>query len=178
MNLTLSKRGDYVIRAAICLAAAWDGGGAYMKIREVSEAMDLPRSYTPQLLGALAKAGFAEAKAGRDGGYRLTKRPKDVSVLEVIEAAEGYLVSERCPLRGGPCRWDDVCALHPTWVKASESIRATLARTTLAEVAAVDRRLAGGQVAIELPPGGHRGPAPRQRTLTRQPKPRATARSR
>jgi Rrf2 family protein len=87
MDLTLSKRGDYVVRAAICLARTWDGSGAYCKIREVADAMDLPRSYTPQLLGVLAKAGLAEAKAGRVGGYRLLRDPSEISVLEVIEAA-------------------------------------------------------------------------------------------
>jgi Rrf2 family protein len=166
MDLTLSRRGDYVVRAAICLAAAWDGQGAYCKIRQVAEAMDLPRSYTPQILGILAKAGLAEAKAGRDGGYRLTRPPEGISLLEVIEAAEGYLVSERCPLRGGPCHWDDVCALHPTWVKASEAVRNTLTMTTLAQVAAADRDLLAGQL-VQSRPAGHRTVTRRRREAKR-----------
>lgn len=155
MNLTLSRRGDYVVRAAIFLAAAWDGGGSYRKIREVAEAMELPRSYTPQVLGLLAKAGLAEAKAGRDGGYRLSRPPQKISLLEVIEAAEGYLVSERCPLRGGPCHWDDACALHPTWVKASEAVRSTLTKTSLAQIARADRDLLAGRLVV-TPPAGRR----------------------
>ena len=157
MDLTLTRRGDYIVRAAIFLAARWDGDGGYAKIREVAEAMRLPRSYTPQLLGILQKQGLAEARAGRDGGYRLTRDPVSISILEVIEAAEGHLVSQRCPIRGGPCHWDDACALHPTWVKASEAIRASLASTTLAEVTAVDRQLGHGVPLAEVP-AGHRSP--------------------
>lgn len=157
MDLTLSSRGDYVLRAAIDLAEHWDGSGTYRKIREIAEAMDLPLSYTPQLLGLLARAGLAEAKAGRTGGYRLARDPSTIPVLEVIEVAEGYLSSRRCPLRGGPCHWDDVCALHPTWVSVSEAIRATLAAVSLADIAAVDRRLARGErVVSEMPARGHR----------------------
>ncbi len=159
MDLTLSRRGDYVVRAAIYLARAWDGDGGYAKIREIADAMGLPRSYTPQLLGILAKAGLAEAKAGRAGGYRLSRAPSTIAVLDVIEAAEGYLSSRRCPLRGGPCHWEDVCALHPTWVSVSESIRATLAEVTLDEVATVDRRLALGESVAPSPPAGHRSRA-------------------
>jgi len=155
MNLTLSRRGDYVLRAALCLANSWDGKGSYCKIREVAEAMDLPRSYTPQILGLLAKAGLAEAKAGRDGGYRLTRPPERISVLEVIEAGEGYLATERCALRGGPCHWDDVCAFHPTWSKATEAIRSTLGKTTLGQVAEVDRDLMAGKP-VASPPASHR----------------------
>lgn len=164
MDLTLSSRGDYVLRAAIDLAEHWDGSGTYRKIREVAEAMDLPLSYTPQLLGLLARAGLAEAKAGRTGGYRLTRDPSMISVLEVIEVAEGYLSSRRCPLRGGPCHWDAVCALHPTWLSVSEAIRATLAAVSLADIATVDRRLARGeQVVTEMPAPGHRQRARRSR---------------
>jgi len=155
VDLTLSRRGDYVVRAAIYLARNWDDQGAYSKIREVAGAMDLPLSYTPQLLGVLAKAGLAEAKAGRAGGYRLMRDPSTIPVLEVIEAAEGYLSTRRCPMRGGPCHWDDVCALHPTWVLASEAIRSTLARTSLAEVAAEDRRLADVEP-VGVAPGRNR----------------------
>jgi Rrf2 family protein len=144
VDLTLSKRGDYVVRAAIALASAWDGGGTYRKIRQVAEEMGLPLSYTPQLLGILARAGLAEAKAGRTGGYRLSRPPDDISVLEVVEAAEGDLASRRCAIRGGPCRWEDVCALHPTVVRAAQAIRSTLAATSLAEVSDVDRDLAAG----------------------------------
>jgi Rrf2 family protein len=142
VDLTLSRRGDYVVRAALALAEAWDGEGTYRKIKDVAAEMRLPPSYTPEVLGALAKAGIAEAKAGREGGYRLRRDPAEITLLEVIEAGEGDLISRRCPLRGGPCRWDDACALHPTWAKVAETVRATLAATTLAEAAADDRRLA------------------------------------
>jgi len=167
VDLTLSRRGDYVVRAAIYLARNWDGSGAYCKIREVADAMELPRSYTPQLLGVLAKAGLAEAKAGRVGGYRLTREPSSIAVLEVIEAAEGYLSSRRCPMRGGPCHWDDVCALHPTWAEASEAIRSTLEKTSLAEVAAVDRRLAEGEPVVAASAPGHRPRPPSERRAAR-----------
>jgi Rrf2 family protein len=169
MNLTLSRRGDYAVRAAIFLAMAWDEGGGYRKIREVAEVMDLPLGYAPQVLGILAEAGIAEAKAGRQGGYRLARSPARISLLEIVEAAEGYLASERCPLRGGPCHWDDVCALHPTLTGATEAIRATLSHTALSEVAAVDRELRSG-MPVEAAPLGHRdvsrarsdlGPVPR-----------------
>lgn len=144
MDLTLTRRGDYVVRAAIALAEAWDGEEErYLKMREIADLMALPLGYTPQLLAILAEAGLTEARAGRAGGHRLRRPPDTITVLEVIEAAEGPLASRRCAIRGGPCRWDDVCALHPTVVKAAEAIRQTLAATTLAEVASVDRHLGG-----------------------------------
>ena len=140
MDLTLSSRGDYVVRAAIALAEAWYGG-AYLKARQVSDRMAIPRSYVAELVGMLGTAGLAVSRAGPTGGYRLARDPREVSLLEVIEAAEGPLVSQNCPIRGGPCRWENVCALHPTWLAASDAVRSTLAGTALAAVAAVDADL-------------------------------------
>jgi Rrf2 family protein len=156
MDLTLTKRGDYVLRAAIALANAWDGEGAYAKLRTISDDMGIPASYTPQILGLLARAGIAESRAGRHGGYRLQRSPRSVTVLEVIEAAEGPLAVARCPMRGGPCRWDDACAVHPTWAKATDAMRSSLARTSLAHVARDDATLASGGTVSPAAPPGHR----------------------
>jgi Rrf2 family protein len=156
VDLTLTKRGDYVLRAATDLAGAWSPSGTYRKIRDIAADMGIPPSYTPSILGLLARAGIAESKAGRLGGYRLRRPPKEISVLEVIEAAEGPLTIDRCPMRGGPCRWDDACAFHPTWSKGADAMRRSLARTSLARVAADDAKLSAGEPLTPAPPPGHR----------------------
>ena len=66
MNLTLTRRGDYVLRAALCLGRAWDER-PYSKVRDVAAERDLPASYTPQILTMLVKAGLAEAGAASAG---------------------------------------------------------------------------------------------------------------
>jgi Rrf2 family protein len=140
MDLTLTKRGDYVVRAAIALARAW-GTGNYRKIREVAAEMDLPPSYTGQILHLLAHAGLAVARAGTHGGYRLVCDPREVSLLAVVEAGDGPLQLERCTLRGGPCHREETCALHPAWEGAIAALRHALQSTPLADVAVVDERL-------------------------------------
>ncbi len=141
MDLGLSKKGDYAIRAAIALADAWELGES-RTIAQIAQEMALPRTFTPQILGLLQRAGLAEARAGRGGGYRLARDPAEITVLEVVEAAEGSLAPERCALRDGPCHWEGTCAIHSTWSAVSDAVRATLGGTTLADLAAEDRRLA------------------------------------
>lgn len=159
MNLTLSRRADYAVRAAICLAGAWDTGSS-RKLREITSAMDLPSGYTPQIMGILVRAGLVEAKAGRAGGYRLSRPPARISLLEVVEAAEGELIAERCTLSGGPCHWDDVCAVHPSWERATAALRASLSRARLSEIAATESALSQGQ---RVPGRRH----PKRRTTAR-----------
>ena len=153
MDLALTRRGDYAVRAALCLARL-GGADGYVKIREVAQTMALPASYTPRVLRLLAEAGLAEARAGRDGGYRLTRPPGEVALLEVVEAAEGAFVLERCILRGGPCHWEQACAVHAAWTAAVQACRDSLGRTSLADLVAADVRLEAGRGILEqgLPP--------------------------
>jgi len=156
VNVTLSKRGSYAVRAATCLARAYDSGRP-KKLREISADMDIPRTFVSQILGDLVRAGIAVSAFGRDGGHRLARPPGEVSVAEVIEAAEGPLVSERCALGDGPCRWHAVCPLHETMTTATASLRAVLAATSLDTIAERDLAIAAG--AYPVPADAH--PRPR-----------------
>ena len=153
MNMTLSKRGDYVMRSAIALARAYQGGKP-RKIREIVADTEVPRTFASQILSDLVRGGLAVSRAGREGGYRLSRPPEEINVLEVVEAAEGPLRAERCALGEGPCRWEDVCPLHDTWARATRALRAELAATSLAELATIDQAIEIGN--YPLPPDGHR----------------------
>lgn len=130
MDLQLSRRADYGVRAAVFLARAW-GDGTYRKVREISEATSVPRSFTPQVLGDLVRAGLAEARAGREGGYRLSRAPAEISLLQVVEASEGTLLPHRCTLRGIGCPPLDPCVVHAAWFEAAQALRSSLAQATL-----------------------------------------------
>ena len=143
VNVTLSKRGGYATRAAICLARAYPAGRP-KKLREISAEMDIPRTFVSQILGDLVHAGIAVSSFGRDGGHRLARPPEQVSMAEVIEAAEGPLASERCALGDGPCRWQAVCPLHETMTMATAGLREVLAATTVAMVAERDAAIEAG----------------------------------
>ncbi|MDA8046806.1 MAG: Rrf2 family transcriptional regulator [Actinomycetota bacterium] len=151
--MTLSRRGDYVMRAAISLAHGFEAG-VPRKIREVVADTEVPQSFASQILADLVRADIATSRAGRSGGYRLARPPEDISVLEIVESAEGPLRSSRCALGDGPCRWDAVCPLHETWTEATTALRDLLARTSLAVLARRDAELAAGTYTV--PSGAHR----------------------
>lgn len=143
MELTLTRRGDYVLRAAIALGRA-SPTGELRKVREVAAEMQLPRPFAAQILNVLVKAGIAESKAGSRGGYWLLRPPAQISLLEIVEAAEGQLWPVKCVLSGGPCHWDEVCAIHPAWEDAYRALTDALRRQTLASILIVDKRLEAG----------------------------------
>ena len=129
------------MRAAISLARV-AGSGEYRKLREIAEEMSIPARYTHEIVSLLVKAGLAEAMAGKQGGYRLVRNPKSISLLDVIEAGDGAMRLDRCALSGGPCHWQEtICAVHPMLEEGVKAMTASMNSRTLAEVLEMDARL-------------------------------------
>lgn len=125
------------------LALADAAGGPRLKAHDIATRMDIPVSYVPRILATLVRTGLVASTAGPDGGYELTRDPAEVSLHEVIVAVEGPAASPACVLRGGPCRWEDACAVHEPWVRAQQAMVDELAATTFAQLVAADRELQG-----------------------------------
>ena len=139
MQTILGRKGDYAVRAVLELSRRW--GTGRRKSREIAEVMSIPRKYLPQILAALVRAELLSASAGPDGGYELTRPPRDISLLDVIEAAEPAAELTECVLRGGPCQYNGVCAVHEHWLVAQLALSDRLAATTFAELAQRDLEL-------------------------------------
>lgn len=134
MQVVLGSRGDYAIRAVLYLTRH----PGLQRRRDISAGMDIPDKYLPQILGAMVHAGIARSVVARNGGYELARPPGSISLREVIEVAEGPIESTTCSLRGGPCYWDERCAMHDAWSAAQAALMERLSATTFAELARRD----------------------------------------
>jgi Rrf2 family protein len=157
MNLGLTKRGDYVVRSAICLARSYESG-VPTKLRQVALEMSIPRTYVSQILGDLSRGGIAQSFFGTKGGYSLTRPPDQVNLLEIVESAEGSLAPESCVLGDDPCDWESICPVHETWKNASAALRSVLASTSLADLLERDRSIRAGTYTASS--DGHRQHGP------------------
>jgi Rrf2 family transcriptional regulator, iron-sulfur cluster assembly transcription factor len=145
MELSLGRRADYAIRAGLDLARH---DGERRKARHIGDAMSVPLSYLPQILADLVRAGLVVSVAGPRGGYELARAPSEISLLDVVHATEGEVASTECVLRGGPCRWEGVCAVHVPWSRAQRALLDQLAATSLQEVADLDTALESGEFVL------------------------------
>ena len=136
MPVTLGKHGDHAVRAALDLARHW--GEEPRKAREIAVSMDIPPDILRRILSELVSQGLLTPSAGSNGGYVLARSPEEISLLDVVEPAERLLASDRCVLRGGPCDWSDVCAIHDPWRVARKAFSESLDATNLADLASVD----------------------------------------
>jgi len=149
MDLALSSRGRYALRAAVFLAAEY-GSGILRTQQQVSDAMGVPRGFVPQVLSDLVRSGLVVSVHGAHGGYRLSRPPGQVRLLEVVEAGEGLLESTGGVPRVGSAELAGSC-LQVLMTEAGTRFRHVLASTTLEHL--VGRADAGARRPSSLPCG-------------------------
>lgn len=85
----ISTKGSYGL-AAICELSK-HYGESVMQIKEIAANANIPQNYLEQLLGKLRRAGIVESIRGAKGGYRLSRNPKKIKVLDILIALEDDL---------------------------------------------------------------------------------------
>jgi len=125
VRVRLTRRGDYAVRAMVTLAR---NGADQLTGAALAEATGIPGSYVPQVMSDLVRAGLVANRRGRAGGYRLARGTDEVSLLDIVEAAEGHAQPPMCVLRGGPCRGqsDGVCDVHDAFYRAEQAVFVSL----------------------------------------------------
>lgn len=129
MRLQLTRRADYAIRAVICLAS--EGSGQRIPVSTIAKRMEAPRRFLPQIMQDLVQAGLVDGTPGRGGGYRLTRAPGEISLLEVIEAIEGDARRRTCVLSSSNCDLARPCSVHDLFASAQDALLERLADATI-----------------------------------------------
>lgn len=132
----MTRRGAYSLRAVLCLARHF--GRRRRKPREIAADTNIPPNYLPQILANMKRHRLLRSTAGKRGGSTLSRSSAELSLLDVIEAAEGPLRPLECELRRGPCGPDRGRPLHHVWARAVDAPPAELASTSFAELAEAD----------------------------------------
>lgn len=127
----LTSRGDYGLLLMIFLSNY--SRSEPKSISEIASFFNLPQPFLEQIALDLRRAHLVSARRGKDGGYFLSRSPNRISVIEVIEAAEGPLQIVTC--QGGECVSSPKCMTHGFWLVLQKHLHKTLREITLADLA-------------------------------------------
>ncbi len=118
----LSQKSQYAVRAVFELAKRHGSGP--VKAAQVAEAQFIPVRFLESILNQLRLAGIIESVRGKEGGYRLGRAPRDVSVGEVIRLVQGAVSEIECASATGQaaCALQAGCVLLPMWQKAHQAM--------------------------------------------------------
>jgi len=101
----------------------------------IAHETQIPVRFVGQVMGDLARAELVVARIGRRGGYRISRPPSDISLLEIVEAVEGDTRRKTCVLSQGACTHEAACDVHEFFAAAQNALIARLSESTLASAA-------------------------------------------
>lgn len=131
--LRMSRLTDYGIMLLTRMAR--DAEGSTHNARSLAQEARLPLPTVRKLLKLLAHSGILEAQRGVKGGFRLARRPQDVSVAGIINVLEGPIGITECSAHSGNCAIERQCIVRSNWRKINQVVLNALSGVTLAEMA-------------------------------------------
>lgn len=141
----ISTRGRYALRMMLDLAE--NQGSGYVALKDIAARQDISKKYLEQIIPVLNRAGLLQTTRGVQGGYRLTRRPEEYTVLDILSATETGLAAVACLEQdANPCSRCADCLTLPVWQGLDKVVKDYLGGITLQDV--LDRRNVGNDYVI------------------------------
>ncbi|HWJ98201.1 MAG TPA: Rrf2 family transcriptional regulator [Acidimicrobiales bacterium] len=135
--MRITAKVDYAVRAAIELARAYPTDGARptpLTRQAIAEAQDIPSKFLEHILADLKRSQIVGSVRGADGGYWLHRPPAEITMADIIRAAEGPLADVRGERPDALDYPDDLAVLQRAWIALRANLRAVLEQVTLADL--------------------------------------------
>lgn len=130
--LKLSKREDYSLVLLSELVANYQR--RVTSISEISKKYNISAFFLRNLMAELKKRSFVKAKEGKNGGYFLTKDPKNIKIGEALDILSKPIL-DCCATRGikikNKCSNQDLCRPSLTWKKLNKEFLDKVSTLTL-----------------------------------------------
>lgn len=132
--MRVSLKATYGIVAALDLAM--QNGAAPVQAKSIARRQSIPLRFLEQVLHAMKRAGLVDSSRGAQGGYLLSKLPKEISLAEIVEALDGSLApAPRYRVaRRGRDRSKSEALLADVWERVRQSELAVLSNVSLQEL--------------------------------------------
>ncbi len=142
--MKLNTKSRYAVMAMIDLAQQSDKevGKTCVPLSLIAQRQDLPLQYLEQLFAKLRKCELVKSARGTNGGYELAKSANEISIYDIIVAADEPVKVTRCSsyeLKG--CHKDSKrCNAHQLWHEMEHVMHDYLVQISLHDVISGQKR--------------------------------------
>ncbi|MDZ4815453.1 MAG: Rrf2 family transcriptional regulator [Verrucomicrobiota bacterium] len=130
--MRVTQAGEYALLGVLYLAR--QPVGQLTMIDQISEAEKIPKSFLAKIFQSLTHAGLVKSRQGAKGGFALSRKAEDISVLNVLEAIEGKLALQRCLEEVPDCERRDNCTLCAVFGEVQNKVNEVFSRTSVRDL--------------------------------------------
>jgi len=131
--MLLTRASEYALLSLDIIRNSQKPQGAEQLARELS----IPKSFLAKILQSLAKSDILESKKGAHGGFIMAKKAHEISIAEIIVAAEGKTPAVfDCSQYTGSCPQGAIgtCNISPFLATFQNKIDTFLEELTLEDI--------------------------------------------
>jgi len=132
--MQITRQADYAVRAVLHLARV--GNAERSATSMIAKEQNIPPSFLAKIISQLSIAGLLHTSRGARGGVTLAREPKDITLLEVVEAIDGPIQLNECVGNSGACSFDENCPIKPVWCDAQDELVGRLRSTNFQQMLA------------------------------------------
>ena len=125
--MQITRQTDYAIRCVLYLAREKN---RVVMVEEIAREMNIPKSFLAKILQKLTREGILKSFRGVKGGFQVAKNPRQVSLLDVIEAVQGPTAMNKCVVDKRACQLSVHCTVHPVWMELRHKVEQHLKKVT------------------------------------------------
>ncbi len=131
----ISKKCKYAIKAILYIARNELEQKAIFS-SEIAEKEGIPKKFLESILLDLRNNGILISRRGRHGGYRLLRRPEDISFTEIIRIMDGPIAMLPCVSLNyySPCfecKNEETCVIRIVFEKVRDATLNVLNKSTI-----------------------------------------------
>lgn len=141
--MRITQWGEYGVLISVFIAKkGHEGGRPIVGAAEIASAQEIALQYAQQILLRLRDGGVVESIRGPQGGYRLARHASEISLRDILLAAEGStfeVICETKPLgQKKRCLNGCCCFLTEVWKGLREHVDSYLSSCSLERLVAED----------------------------------------
>lgn len=150
--MKISTKGRYALRLMMEFARQPE---QVTRLKDAAARQELSEKYLEQIVAVLSKAGFVKSIRGAQGGYLLTRAPKDYSVGDILRLTEGNMAPVVCLGQDSvACDLAERCVSRSVFSRIESAVNEVIDHITLADLLQEEQTLA--TTAAPVPEDAHR----------------------
>jgi len=129
----LRRNTDYGLRMMVNLAKHSDNN-ELMSARQLASDGNFSYQLGCKLLQRLHKAELVRSVMGPKGGFKLGRKPSDITLMDVINVLQGGVHMNRCLVGDQRCEFESECEVNTKLSRLQQYIEGYLGGITLDEI--------------------------------------------
>ncbi|MCC5940984.1 MAG: Rrf2 family transcriptional regulator [Balneolaceae bacterium] len=118
-----------------------------VELNEIATEQDIPKHFLSKILQLLVREKLLYSMKGPTGGFRLTRPPDEITLLEIVDAIDGLDIFHQCGIGFKSCDDNNPCPIHTDYKAIRERVQ-NLFQTKTLEALKEEVQNGGGIISI------------------------------